>query len=332
LDNTVNHIDELIGKYLAGEATASEATQVEAWADEGEANRKYLAQFKMIFEGAGAVKELHRFDEDAAWNKMKSKLRSEERVVNFQPESSHLKLYLRIAASIIVILSIGFFVYKSTTSSLVTPLEVIAESKTVSDKLPDGSGVVLNKKTSLKYVFDKKKETHIVKLTGEAFFNIKHDEKKHFVIDVEGAFIRDIGTSFNVKAYPESNTVEVVVEEGVVEFFTEKDSGILLYASSKGTFDKLTGKFSIEQPEQNVAAYRNKFFSFSNSDLASVVDDLNNVYDKKITIGHHLKKCHLTVTFNNENIDEIASVIAETLGLTVKESPQEIILEGPGCE
>jgi hypothetical protein len=38
------------------------------------------------------------------------------------------------------------------------------------------------------------------------------------------------------------------------------------------------------------------------------------------------------VSFNNEDIDEIASVMAETLGLTIKKSGNEIRLEGSGCE
>jgi ferric-dicitrate binding protein FerR (iron transport regulator) len=329
VENTINHIDELIGKYLAGEATPVEAQQIMAWADQSESNQKYLAQVKMIFEGASAVKDLHHFDEDAAWQKMKAKLKTETKVVAFQPETSSFKFFLRIAASIVIVLGIGFFIYRSTQSN---KQEVIANNKTVSDELPDGSGVVLNKQTQLSYVFDKIKKEHIVKLTGEAYFNIKHEDKKKFVIDVEGAFIRDIGTSFNVKAYPESNTIEVFVEEGIVEFFTAKDSGILLHASAKGTYNKTTGKFSIENPEQNIAAYKTKFFSFSNATLNDVVKDLNSVYDKKIILADNLKTCHLTVTFNNEDIDEIASIISETLGLKLKSSSTEIVLEGPGCD
>jgi hypothetical protein len=62
------------------------------------------------------------------------------------------------------------------------------------------------------------------------------------------------------------------------------------------------------------------------------VNDLNNVYEKKIILPEHLNKCRLTVDFANEDIDEIANVIAETLGLTIRKTDKEIFLEGSRCE
>jgi ferric-dicitrate binding protein FerR (iron transport regulator) len=135
-----------------------------------------------------------------------------------------------------------------------------------------------------------------------------------------------------VKAYPEDNTVEVVVVEGKVMFYTDTDSGIYLSENGKGIYNKTTKTFSIEQPEENVLAYKTRFFSFSDTDLRTAVASLNNVYDKKIVISENLHRCRLTVSFNNEDIDEIASVMAETLGLTVTTTGNEIRLEGSGCE
>ena len=148
------------------------------------------------------------------------------------------------------------------TSNDTQSMEVIAQKETVADTLPDGSDVFLNKETELVYSFDKKKKNHVVKLKGEAYFNIQHDESKTFIVDVAGIFIRDIGTSFNVKAYPEDNTVEVVVEEGKVMFYTDTDSGIYLSAKGKGIYNKTTKTFIIEQPEENVLSIQNKVLQF----------------------------------------------------------------------
>nr|WP_262899652.1 FecR family protein [Chryseosolibacter histidini] len=211
-------------------------------------------------------------------------------------------------------------------------MEVATNQKSEADTLPDGSGVYLNKETQLAYTFDKKKKAHVVKLKGEAYFNIQHNDDKTFIIDVDGVMIKDIGTSFNVKAYPESNTVEVVVEEGEVMFYTEKDSGLYLRAGGKGVYNKVSKTFTVEQADPNVTAYKTRFFIFSDTDLATVVNELNEVYNKKIVVGSHLEQCRLTVSFNNETIEEIANVIAETLGLTTKISGNDIVLEGKGCE
>jgi transmembrane sensor len=332
VESTLNHIDELIGKYLSHEASADESARVETWLGESEANRRYFNQFKMIFDRAVMIKDLPNFDTDAAWSKVRSKLRKkpEAKTVSLQP--SGINLVWRIAASVVLVLGVGFFAYRMLQPSAPDAMEVITEQKSEADTLPDGSGVFLNKETQLAYTFDKKKKAHVVKLKGEAYFNIQHHDDKTFIVAVDDVLIKDIGTSFNVKAYPESNTIEVVVEEGEVMFYTEKDSGIYLRSGGKGVYHKTTKTFTVEQAEPNVTAYKTRFFIFSDTDLATVVQELNNVYNKKIAVGSHLEQCRLTVSFNNESIEEIANVIAETLGLTAKISDTGIMLEGKACE
>jgi ferric-dicitrate binding protein FerR (iron transport regulator) len=333
VENTFNHIDELIGKHLAGETSREENVILRSWLEQSEANRKHYDQFKLIFTQAPAVRDIQQFDADAAWNKVRARLhqKKDAKTIAFEPEFSP-NLFWRIAASIVLVMGIGFFAYKIFQPSTTPPLEVITEKKSEADTLPDGSDVFLNKETKLAYSFDKKKKIHKVKLEGEAYFNIQHQDDKKFIVEVEDAFIRDIGTSFNVKAYPESNTIEVVVEEGEVMFYTEKDSGIYLKQGGKGIYHKETKTFSVEEAEPNVTAYKTRFFIFSDTDLSTAVASLNTVYDKKIVIGKNLEMCRLTVSFNNESIVEIAHVIAETLGLTVKEAGQTLVLEGEGCE
>jgi transmembrane sensor len=333
LNYNVDHIDDLIGKYLAGEAAQDEINFIELWAKESEGNRKYFDQCKLIFDKTFEAKSLQKFDADAAWDKMKSRLQpSRGQTIAFPVEKPKRNFIWRVAASILVVLGIGYFAYNLTNSSPSLKVQLIAESATKADTLPDGSGVFLNKQTELVYAYDKQKKNHAVKLKGEAYFNINHDKENNFVIEVDGVFIRDIGTSFNVKAYPEDNTIEVVVEEGKVMFYTDTDSGIYLSENGKGIYNRTTKSFSIEQPEENVLAYKTKFFSFSDTDLRTAVMALNKVYDKKIVLSENLYNCRLTVSFNNEDVDEIAAVMAETLGLTIQNSGSEIRLEGSGCE
>jgi ferric-dicitrate binding protein FerR (iron transport regulator) len=331
IDN--DHIDELIGKYLARETSAAENALLELWIAESEANRKYFGQLKTIFDRSTSAKEWQHFDTDAAWSKVRSKLNEKNgKSIALNTSKYSFNSFLRIAASIIIVLGVGFFTYRMLQPSPPSKMDVITEKRTEADTLPDGTGVFLNKETKLSYSFDKKKKTHLVRLKGEAYFNINHEDDKTFIVEVDDIIIKDIGTSFNVKAYPESNTIEVVVEKGAVMFYSDNNTGVYLREGGKGVYSRSSKTFTVEEAEQNVTAYKTKFFIFTDTDLAAAVQSINSVYDKKIVIGNNLKNCHLTVTFNNENIEEIASVIAETLGLKVKSSDKEIVLEGKGCE
>jgi transmembrane sensor len=333
LENDINDIDSLISKYLSQEATPEEVQLVDAWISGSEGNRRYFQQISMLFEKAPTVGEFIHFDTDAAWKKVRSNLKnkSEAKIRVMSPEKSRMTWIYRVAAGIILFVGIGlyYFINQGTPS---TPVEVIARQNAVTDTLPGGSEVVLNKKTSLKYAFDRKKKMHEVKLKGEAYFNVKHEEGENFLIEANGVFIRDIGTSFNVKAYPGSDIVEVVVEEGEVVFYTKDNPGIHLQKSGKGVYNKRTKKFTIEQPEPNVLAYKTRFFIFSGTSLKEVAEELNSVYDSKIIVPEHLRKCHVTVSFHDESLEEIAEIIAETLNLTTKRSGKFIELDGPACE
>lgn len=326
-------IESLIASYLSGEASREEMALVENWKNESDSNRRYFEQLKLIFEQATDTTGSEGFDVDRAWEKFRTRI-SDPHNGNTIPLKSRFpdyRLFMRIAAGIVVFLGVGFLAYNFFRNDAVGHLEVLAGKTTASDTLPEGSEVFLNRQTRIEYRFNERKDAHTAKLVGEAYFNINHNEDKTFIVQAEETFIKDIGTAFNVKAYPEAATIEVVVEEGEVMFYTEGNPGIYLKANGKGIYDKKTRTFVVAEPEPNVTAYKTKFFSFSNHSLETVVKTLNDVYPEKIEIGENLRECHLTVSFNDESIGEIANIIAETLGLTVSESGNIITLKGPGC-
>jgi hypothetical protein len=74
VENTFNHIDELIGKQLSGETSREENVILRSWLEQSETNRKHYDQFKLIFTQASAVRDIQQYDADAAWNKVRAKL------------------------------------------------------------------------------------------------------------------------------------------------------------------------------------------------------------------------------------------------------------------
>jgi ferric-dicitrate binding protein FerR (iron transport regulator) len=335
VDNNQDHIDELIGKYLAGEAATEEIATVENWAAQSDENRQYVRHFETIFSRATSVKDVHTFDTDAAWERLRLSLaKKSDKTIQLPatPATAPPVWRWSIAASIVIALGIGLYLVSLRNDTTQKPVIVASNKQTVRDTLPDGSDVFLNKSTKLAYAYDKKKKEHRVKLQGEAFFNIQHDENKNFVIDIDGVLIKDIGTSFNVKAYPSSDLIEVVVEKGEVMFYTANDSGLYLKENGKGVYNKTTKRFTVDQPDENTLAYKTKVFGFNDVELPVIIKALNEVYDKQIVLRGNLQACRLTVSFHEETQEEIIAVITETLNLTVERMGDQIVLEGPGCE
>jgi len=333
MDNVWNDMDELIGKVLAGEGTAQEQEFVLLWANENDTNRQYHEHLKTIFEKAAATEVQIQFDTDAAWNKVRKKIQKEPTKVIALGGWQPFYQVLRIAAGIIVLLGIGYLTYQIIAPAPQT-LAVVSDSLTRQDTLPDGSTAFLNKKSELTYTYDTRGKTRKVELKGEAYFVVKHEEEKPFVIEADEILVRDIGTEFNLKAYPDKDTIEIIVTHGEVQFYTRLDSGLNLQAGQKAIYSKRNKQFyRIDKPDTNALAYKTKVFSFNNTDLRSVVNLLNEVYDSKIKLANEkLYGCRLTANFKEDNASIIAEVIAETMGLTLTRKENEIILDGKGCD
>lgn len=332
MNTAPENIDDLIASYLADEATPADRAFIDEWKAESAQNLRYFDQLRLIFEKAAAkaVKQGgERFDADVAWQKIQAKLQAneKEKTITLRSPNHPYHLFLRIAAGVIVILGVGFFGYRIFRPATVNTFQT--QDATAADTLPDGSDIFLNRQTKIEYTTER--DVHIAKLSGEAYFSIQHEDEKTFIVEAEETFIKDIGTSFNVKAYPGSPVIEVVVDEGEVIFYTKDRPGISVKANEKGIYRKDTRTFMVSEPQANVTAYRSKRFIFNNNALGTVVETLNSVYSTEIQIDDHLSSCRLTVTFEDETIDEIADIIAETLGLTVSRDANVITLKGPAC-
>src|SRR5690606_34608109 len=114
-----------------------------------------------------------------------------------------------------------------------------------------------------------------------------------------------------------SGSIEVVVDEGEVLFYTKDNPGVQLKAGDRGVYDRARGQFTVASREPNATAYKTKSFVFDGDALKEVISTLNAVYDRPMRIDDGLEDCKLTVSFNEEDIEEIAHVIAETLNLSV---------------
>jgi len=328
-----NDIDDLIGKVLALEASVHDQARLENWISQSDSNKKHFQQIRTIFESAAANHVQQQFDTDAAWAKVKRQVRSGKDNLNTRNINHGYWQPLRIAAGIIVLLTIGIFSYQWLNPDIQT-FAIASNMTTVHDTLPDGSTAFLNKNSSVAFEYNARERTRKVKLKGEGFFEVKHEEGNPFVIEAEDVLVRDIGTTFNVKAYPDSDTVEVIVKTGEVQIYTLKNPGLSLVAGETGIYSKRLREFSkMQKADTNALAYKTGVFSFNKTDLQSIIDKLNEVYGSHIKLANEkLGHCYITVNFSNEKLDDVVDVISQTLNLTVIRKEKEIILDGLGCE
>ncbi len=347
--------DDLLARYVAGETTEHESAQVKVWLAQSANHAQELARFQQIWENSVNLKPNNEVDVDLAWKKVKKQLtvgRSQsadaqsadwyasaaQATVHEQSPSPKIIplrrssfMFWRVAASMLVMIGLGWLGYQ-----FLQPIEkpeiakvLKTQQNTLEQTLPDGTKVYLNQHSTLTTAADFNDETRTVTLQGEAYFDVKRDETRPFVIKANGTEVRVLGTSFNVRAY--DKRVSVAVTSGKVQFSSTKAKTLLIKNESAA----VEADTIIKLPEINLneLAYRTRVFVFDKTNLSDVVASLREGYQADIRLSsRHLAKCQLTARFEKESLDATLTVIAETLNLKVVRRGNAILLDGSGCE
>lgn len=143
--------------------------------------------------------------------------------------------------------------------------------------LSDGTEVKLNSNSKLSYPHQFKGKERIIQLSGEAFFKVKHDSQRPFIVDAGGILTKDLGTSFNIRAYSEHDCKVTLVEGKVAVLSKEKDAKPVVLAPGEqfSTLQGSTNQVQMVDTEETTAwadgvlYYHDKTLEYIVSDIAA---------------------------------------------------------------
>ncbi len=219
-----NRIIELLTRKLANEATDQELAELHELISRNPDSIYYEEALKELWLPAA-----NSTDTDRAFKKhilkFQNELNFEEEVgeISSKRSSSFLKRHIKSAAVVfsLLILSVSgyFFLANSVKNSVPVHTEVVAgKGMRKQITLPDGTHVWLNAESKLSFDLDmREKSQRLVKLSGEAFFDVTHDKKHPFIVVTDKMVVKVLGTAFNIKAYQGEKKVETTLIRGSVE-------------------------------------------------------------------------------------------------------------------
>jgi ferric-dicitrate binding protein FerR (iron transport regulator) len=315
------HIDNLIGLVLSGEATPEQLAELRAWRNSNPDQEAYFLEMDKLMT-LPEPEVLSDVDVDAAWNKVSSQI--------VQPKNDAVLRRLnpgvwRIAAAAILLMVAGVYWYQGVPKN---EFQLLSETAITKGTLPDGSEVVLNSGSKIHY--REQRGVRRVSLLGEAYFKISHDEVHPFTVEVLDLTVTDIGTAFNIRSVSDSDLVEVTVEEGEVNL-KGPDLSINLKAGEGLIYKKgkTQGKFQLHH--RNASAYATGRLEFINVPLSEVAEVLGKKFAVSVRVNDAVSNCTLTADFSNEELDTILEILATTMQLEVIRSGNSIELKGSGC-
>lgn len=289
---------DAIARYLAGESSASEASLVRRWLDAHPADAK---AFAALSSAVAANAPASSVDVEAALRKVKT------RAMRRSPGWGYGIAGLAAAAALAAIIVFPRSRSETPTAPAETRFTTVQGTRDTV-RLPDGTRITLAPSTRLAIA------GRSISLEGEAFFTMAANKTAPYSVIANGVTIRDIGTAFGVRAYP-NEPLRVVVASGIVEVSSPNGTAVLdsgdvavveAGAAPARTADAVT-------PDD--VAWMQGRLVFRNASMTEVRADLQRWYGVELRVtDSSLQRRHFTGSFSTEPVARVADVLALALG------------------
>ena len=305
---------ELLSKNLTKEAGDAEKVEFEKWLALDARNRKLYESLKETVHEPDIFRSVHKLDVEQALKNVK-KQKNNTGILS-------LKNLAKIAAILIVVLGISFVLRSAfgTSEMVVVKTENGQRTEIV---LADGSTVFINENSEFSYPKKFRGQNRKVKLTGEAYFTVTPDKTKPFIVDMNAAYVKVLGTQFNISNRKGKDEIEVMVTEGSVRLGVSKTKAdaIVLKKGNAGIYNKKNKSLSFENSyNPNETAWKTKRLVFDNEKLERVADKIGEVYFINLKVEEKLRSRRISAIFNNQPVEKIIQILESTLNVDIIET------------
>ncbi len=256
----------LIIKFLNEECTPEEVQTLITWRKISSKNEALFLELAHTWNHDHTEKDREVIPSKAkVWSLIQSRIDIDNEI--FPSYSKHTLFQVGLIAASVALfvgLFVSFMLFFQIPSAKTYAYVETPSGQKSNMVLPDGTKVWLNSGSKIVYSNDYNKKLRIVKLTGEAFFDVAHNPQRPFIVKTDYVNIEDLGTAFDVHAYPDDSTIEVSLVRGSVNV--------------KSAIDQ--SQIALLQPNQKVI--------INKTNLLSVLSNCNAV-DESIWINNKLR-------------------------------------------
>lgn len=329
----------LFRKFLLGKSSKTEKEQVLEALENAEQDAEFMEALEQLPKDVTEYPEI----DDRTREKLFSRINT-----HTQPEKKRTWTVLSIAATVTLLIALGGGAYflSHVLFDIQPSITYDEKSAPIGQRkfftLDDGSVVNLNGGSKVRYSSDYGDQVREVVLEGEGFFEVVRQEETPFIVRTSTLETKVLGTSFNVKAYPDQDQITVAVLTGSVQVLqrdtTADDKSKTLAVLTPDhivTYDKESGSYETrESSVTELIGWREGRLVFREDTFEDIAHTLKNQYGITIRFGDEsLKKCHFTASFGAdatlEEILELLTLVHDTQ--YKKKGASEYIMYGQGC-
>lgn len=187
-------------------------------------------------------------------------------------------------------------------------------------KLPDGSFVILNSKSSITYPQNMNGKTREVSLEGEAYFDVAKKNSQAFIVKAKNIEVKVLGTKFNIDAYESQEYITTTLFDGIVSVGVHSGYITKLKPGEQAVFSKKTKKFEVQQLKNPdiEKAWCNNVLMFDNEPLINILEVLSREHNVNFEIDNEaLQQLRITVRFaSGESVEKALTILGQAAEFT----------------
>lgn len=312
-----------LARFLSGEMNPAERLWFLAIMSISRTRRREYDATKQLYSKMIGRNDHIEFDTNKAWDKLKSRIISENQkeVTLGGYHLTHKLIGVAASLALLIVLAVSGWLYFNPKSVKVFNL---AQNHTIITTLPDGSQVFLGQGAVLEYPKRFVRSTRTVRLSGEAFFDVIRNPKQPFIIETSKASIKVVGTSFNLKS--SNSEVHLNVIEGRVQItLTETNESKLVNAGEMAlAIDSRL--ITAKQVQPTTVKSAMQILLFQDERIDDIIRVINGTYGASIKVqGDELREMRISVTFDND-ISSIVNTLSVSFNLKVTYSTDGSII------
>lgn len=310
-------IDNIIMRILTGTSSYEDTMEFVKWLNASEEHQKEFQKIKSYWN-SDTVRR-HDVTSESSFKKLQIKILHSKAKIH---RRRMMLYYSGIAASLLIVFALGFFMQKSTPEESFKQYTCMTAGSTSTFYMADSTKVILNKNSEITYTSLYGQNERRVKLSGEAYFEVTKNTKSPFIVDMDGGAIKVLGTKFSAKSHKGSTLVHAILLEGSVRF-TSKEQNVLMKPNQKLLFNKYSKDLQITEvnPEQEVA-WKDGLLKYRSLSFKTLMDYLAKDYGVKIVINNkRLLDPELKVSGSfeqEEAFEKVLEVINRTVAIKWK--------------
>lgn len=322
----------LLAAYFSGEVIPSEKETVEQWRAESLEHEELFQHLRKQWESV--KQDTSSFvipDKSAVWDKIQQTIRTGIRPVQLYTRALLLKVAgVAAAVALFTGFTFAYLISGSSNKSLENILTnvVLAPSGQKSQLvLPDGTEVWLNSGSKLTYDSHYAFSDRVVKLEGEAYFDVKQNKEIPFIVKTDKMDVKVHGTAFNVNAYADESNIAVTLQRGSVSLISPSDGKLLtcLLPDQSAIVSRSSGKFRvIDCDALSESCWHLNLLKFEGDSADEVWKKLGRWYGVRIKLENVPSTSTYWFTVKTESLTELLSMINRLTPVEYKLNGEEV--------